>query len=131
MCNLGVLWHDRAGDATTALALRRRFVEELRRHDGWQIDEEAAKIIFTELVANAALHAPGAIDITVTCADNSISLQVKDSGSAFEWNPRLPPPISESGRGVFIVSRFAESVDVKAVPSGKMVTAILPRRLHS
>jgi anti-sigma regulatory factor (Ser/Thr protein kinase) len=130
MCAPGVLWSYRTQNAKVALAERERLLEVVRQHSGWMVDEEAAHVVFTELVGNVIRHAPGPIDITLECDGKSLLLNVGDQGPGFAFNAKLPENIfMEGGRGLFIVSRFATQVQVqKNNVVGAKVVAKLPNK---
>ncbi len=113
-----------------ALAERERLLEVLRQHSGWSVDEVAAHVVFTELVANVIRHAPGPIDITLECDGQSVLLNVGDKGPGFAFNAKLPDNVmTEGGRGLFIVSRFATQVQVEKNDAvGAKVVAKLPNK---
>jgi len=68
-------------------------------------------MIYAELVSNAIRFAPGTIEIAIECQDTGgdIMLHVLDRGPGYRLDPHLPSDIfSECGRGLFIISRFAD-----------------------
>lgn len=68
-------------------------------------------MIYAELVSNAIRHAPGTIEIAVECPDSGgdITLHVLDRGPGYRLDPHLPSDIfNECGRGLFIISTFAD-----------------------
>lgn len=113
-----------------ALGEREHLLEVVRQHSGWGVDEVAAHVVFTELVANVIRHAPGPIDITLECDGQSVLLNVGDKGPGFVLNAKLPENVMmEGGRGLFIVSRFATQVQVeKNNTVGAKVVAKLPNK---
>jgi anti-sigma regulatory factor (Ser/Thr protein kinase) len=129
MCLEGVLWRFAADEALTAIGHRGRFVNSLRRHRGWAIDEYAASVVFSELVGNVAMHSPGPIEIVLECDNKNIVLNVTDRGSGFRFAPSLPPDVlSEGGRGLYLVSKYATNVELNDAGPGTTVRATLPRR---
>ncbi len=130
MCAVGVLWSYKTQNASIALAEREHLLDVLRQHSGWSIDEVAARVVFTELVGNVIRHAPGPIDITLTCDGKSVLLNVGDTGPGFALNAKLPENmLMEGGRGLFIVSYFATQVQVeKNNTVGAKVVAKLPNK---
>ncbi|MBV8371721.1 MAG: ATP-binding protein [Candidatus Eremiobacteraeota bacterium] len=130
MCDAGLLWSFTSKDAASALGRRNAFLSSLDRHAGWEVDHYAAKIIFTELVTNVMRHAAGPVYIALECDGEQVSLTVGDRGPGFAYRPSLPSDIlSEGGRGLFLVSKVAESVRIEhAAHSGTNLTAVLPRK---
>jgi anti-sigma regulatory factor (Ser/Thr protein kinase) len=121
-------WHFHALDATAALAARRTFLAFLRASCTPESDCEAAEIVFGELVANVMRHAPGSIDITARAdAYGLVTLDVRDSGSAFTYAPALPESVfCDSGRGLHIVSQLCAHVALESDGNGKKVSVVLP-----
>lgn len=78
-------------------------------------------MIYAELVSNAIRHAPGTIEIAVECADSGgdVTLHMFDRGPGYRLDPHLPSDIfSECGRGLFIISTFADGFIVEARNGG-------------
>lgn len=124
----GIRWSFDAENAKAAQDARGEFVEYLRRQSGDSLSIETAELVFGELVGNVVRHAPGAIDIDVEWSNGSPVLHVLDRGPAFEPPSRLPAdPLSESGRGLFIVRQLSTSFSVEHVPGyGNHVCVELP-----
>jgi anti-sigma regulatory factor (Ser/Thr protein kinase) len=129
MCRQGVLWRFKADQAIEAMNRRTQFVGTLRVHEGWHVDEYAASIVFSELVGNVAMHSPGPIDIKLECDNQDIVLEVTDRGAGFRFSPRLPNDVlSEGGRGLFLVSKYAAEVRLEDAAPGTTVRATLVRK---
>lgn len=78
-------------------------------------------MIYAELVSNAIRFAPGTIEITVECrgSGGDITLHVLDRGPGYRLDPHLPCDIfSECGRGLFMISTFADRFVVEARNGG-------------
>ena len=119
MCNLGEIWRYETEDASSALRAKNGFLATVRQHPDWKIDENAAAIVFSELVTNVICHAPGPVRVTLECGEHGMLLTVADNGPSFEFAPKLPADgCSENGRGLFIVSRYATDVGVTRSPGG-------------
>lgn len=106
--------------------LRREFVELLRaRGTG---DFSAAELVWGELVGNAVRHAPGRIAVRLDWDDDNPVLTVHDEGESFRPEIRLPAdPMSEHGRGLYIVSALALSLGVTDIEGdGSQVSVRLP-----
>ena len=81
------------------------------------VDLEAAELIFGELIGNVVRHAPGPIDVQLSWGGNYPVLHVTDRGRGFIRNPSLPvDPLSESGRGLYIIALLARDVRVERIP---------------
>jgi len=93
---------------TSSAARARRVIEHL---DG-QIDPETlnnAKLLVTELVANAVKHVeqPGAIELLVALDGNALRVEVRDTGPGFVPRERRPGQSRSSGWGLVFVARLA------------------------
>lgn len=128
-----MIWQFESERAIDALCVRGDFLAALKNHAGSVVDVHAARIVFTELVANVVLHAPGPIAITLAVVHSHAVLTVTDSGPGFAFAPALPAnPLSDDGRGLFLVSRHAASVSVERLEGdGTRVSAILPFTIRS
>lgn len=126
-----MLWRFGSNDAVDALRVRDDFLASLQEHAGSNIDLNAARVVFTELVANVVLHAPGPIAIALEVVDSHATLTVSDTGPGFVFAPALPRnPLCDNGRGLFLVSCHAVTVSVTRLDgAGTRVSAILPFRI--
>lgn len=121
------MWQLHAERAETALARRSEFIDALRAECGTNsFDRFTAELIYTELVGNVIRHSSGPVDVEMRCFDGVAQLQVYDKGEGFEYRPRLPNDnLSETGRGLFLVSKYSDRVHVRSLPRhGTCVTAI-------
>lgn len=110
-------WAFDAENAQAAHEARSQFRAHLESNAGPEADFDAAELIFGELVGNVVRHAPGPIDVQVQWTQTHPVLHVTDRGKGFIRNPALPlDPLSESGRGLYIISLLAKSVFVERIP---------------
>jgi len=118
-------WRFGADDALRAQPTRR----SLRRWLAEQTsgDMEGAELIYGELVGNVVRHSPGSIDVDVSITER-VRLVVQSAGKAIALDPRLPDsPLSECGRGLYIVNRLGASLASVALPIfGNQVSVDLP-----
>ena len=119
-------WFD-ADNAQAAHEARSQFVGHLREHADPDLDLESAELIFGELIGNVVRHAPGPIDVQLSWDGDYPVLHVTDRGRGFIRNPALPlDPLSESGRGLYIIALLAREVRVERIPGyGNHVAAEL------
>ncbi len=84
--------------------------------------------MFGELVSNVIRHAPGSIEIQAKADKNGVvTLSVGDTGLGFKPEPRLPDdPLSERGRGMYIVSKICRRVSVERTTGMHRVHVVLP-----
>jgi anti-sigma regulatory factor (Ser/Thr protein kinase) len=83
---------------------------------------EDVTLVVSELVTNAVLHGLGDVTLAVTMNDDAVHVEVGDD------QPALPDTTAravdaESGRGLLLVSRLAESWGVRPDHGGKVVWA--------
>lgn len=107
--------------------MRHEFMDLLRaRGTG---DFVAAELVWGELVGNAVRHAPGPIDVQLDWKDDNPVLTVHDDGESFQPDKISLPadPLSEHGRGLYIVRALALSLRVEDIAGdGNEVTVRLP-----
>ncbi len=121
------LQHFHTADAAAASNLRREFMAFLRARCTADSDYEGAEITFGELVANVARHAPGPIHIVVhSDSRGRVRIDVIDTGPGFTYVPTLPAMASESGRGLYLVSKLCTDVCVTVREQRNVVRAVLP-----
>jgi anti-sigma regulatory factor (Ser/Thr protein kinase) len=130
MCSLGTLWRFESRDAHAALPAKREYRDALQKHVGWEIDLFAANVVYTELVSNVARHTRGPIEIRLDCDGGDVLLKVADQGSGFALEvPGSIDPLSEGGRGLFLVSKYATALSVAGRrDAGTTVTARLRKK---
>ena len=118
-------WTFSSERAENALDFRNDFVVALQRHVTRPVEEFVAKLIYTELVSNVVRHAPGPIQIILQRHGPDHWLHVFDRGLPFEWRPALPDdPNDEGGRGLFLISQYAQEVVVERPSAGGNVVRI-------
>jgi CheY-like chemotaxis protein len=107
-------------------AAARRFVEDtLEEWDcGEQLD--TVKLLVSEVVANAVVHAGSEVTVAVQLLPGAIRVAVRDTDSARPV-PRDAAPEDESGRGLALVEALSTSWGVEQTPSGKSVWFEVPR----
>ena len=127
MCGLGVLWKQDAFKAETVLKQRNAFLETVRAHEGWSLDEEAAKTIFTELLTNVMRHSHSPVSVWLACRDGECKLHVLEFGPGFENEPKLPHDLAQGGRGLFLASAYSDELRIDGDPRGTYIIASLPR----
>jgi anti-sigma regulatory factor (Ser/Thr protein kinase) len=105
-------------ESTTAA---RRFAE--RTMTDWSVDEsryETARLLVSELVANAVTHAETEVVVQLDLSDERLRVEVQD-GSGGQPRAGQPRPEDPSGRGLMIVEALADRWGVEASPPGKIV----------
>lgn len=99
--------------------------------------ESAGRVLLasTEAVTNAIEHGSpfgGAVEVELVVTAERAEIRVADEGRPGVACPvipkRPPPPSSPRGRGLIIISRLADDVDVRAVGTGTVLQAAFLRR---
>jgi anti-sigma regulatory factor (Ser/Thr protein kinase) len=116
-------------DEKAAGAARRSLFAYLERETGSGAFLEVETIL-SELLANVCQHAGRWAGIGIRWRrDGHPVLEVSDHGPGLDFSQWRPPPhFSEHGRGLFIVSRLSDGMDIAPGPDGygTMVRAVLP-----
>jgi PAS domain S-box-containing protein len=122
-------WSFEADDARAASNARTRFLEFLTA-DGANPIAAKAELIFGELLGNVVRHAPGPVEVVYETTGRRAVLHVIDSGEAFASARGLPiDPLSELGRGLYIIERLAGTVRVEHVAGyGNHISVIIEDR---
>ena len=84
-----------------------------------------ARLVVSELVANAVLHAQrGVLRVEIEELDDAVEIAVVDEGDDL---PQVldPDPAAPTGRGLMIVEQLSEDWGTATEPSGKRVWARL------
>ncbi|MGW0206159.1 SpoIIE family protein phosphatase [Streptomyces sp. NPDC003233] len=98
--------------------------ETTRQLGEWGLDELAftAELVVSELVTNAIRHAEGPVRLRLIRDRAALICEVSD-GSATAPHLRHPRTTDEGGRGLLLVSQFAERWGTRFVPGGKIIWA--------
>lgn len=120
-------WAFHTGDVDSAGAARREFARAFARHGGDIGDVAMAEVVFGELVSNTVRYAPGDVEVIADWSGAEPVLHVLDTGPGFRHISILPPDLlSESGRGLFIVSALTHDFRVSKRPhQGSHARAVL------
>ncbi|MFP5319426.1 MAG: ATP-binding protein [Acidimicrobiia bacterium] len=113
-----------AADAARTLsdcpARARRELQALLARERWPGDVDAAVLAVHEALTNAIEHGGGVRWVRAAVEGAVLEVEVCDAGSGFAvggW--RTPPdPMSERGRGLWLISRLADGYDVATTAEG-------------
>ena len=106
-------WSLDANDALAARSARKGAAAALGELTNDPDIVGAAELIVGELLSNAARHADGHVCLEISAVDGFATISVHDTSPSFAVEIRRPiDEMSESGRGLFIVSKLAERIDV-------------------
>jgi PAS domain S-box-containing protein len=107
-------WRFDASDGAAAGRARAEYVRRLAAAGLSDEDRSGAELVFGELVGNVVRYAPGPIAALLDVSGEAAVLHVIDNGTGFEFRPRLPADVlSERGRGLFLVTAFADELSVE------------------
>jgi len=123
-------WSLHTDDIPRVVAARRAFGEAFRSRGATPDDVAMAEVVFGELVGNVVRYAPGAMEVIGDWSGPDPVLHVIDRGCGFRHIAILPPDLlSESGRGLFIVSALTQDFRVaRGVEGGSHARAVLRMR---
>lgn len=124
-------WRFDVRSREAADAVRGAFLETLRR-DGYPATQRAvAEIILGELLGNAVRYAAGTVDLAVAWEDGHPVVELLDRGPGFTFVAVLPTdPLSERGRGLYLVKTLAHAFHVARRPDGGSHARVVLRRVE-
>ena len=122
-------WSFASLDAEGLSRMRREFRALLIGYGLSELRLETAELVLGELAGNVVRHAAGAVEFVLDNTGGDLVLHVIDDGPGFERAPMLPIDVmSESGRGLFIVSQLTYEFSVtKRHPRGSHARAVLTK----
>jgi len=123
-------WNFASLDADGLSRLRRELRALLIGYGLSDLRLETAELVLGELAGNVVRHAAGAVEFVLDNTGGDLVLHVIDDGPGFERAPMLPIDVmSESGRGLFIVSQLTHEFSVtKRHPRGSHARAVLTKQ---
>ena len=114
-----VHWSFDSRDPDAFRDVREEFMAELVKGKLSEAAALNAELVFAELIGNVVRYAPKWVDVTLDWSGPAPVLHVLDGGPGFRHLPKLPDnPLSETGRGLFIVARLADDFHVTKRPHG-------------
>jgi anti-sigma regulatory factor (Ser/Thr protein kinase) len=116
-------WEFPADDAAPADA-RHRLAEALTRQGHTRARLDDARIVVTELAANAVLHAGSPFSVSVRGDGARLRIGVRDHSRAMP-EPQEPSAVRLSGRGLQLIAAIAGRWGVEPLADGKVVWAEL------
>lgn len=112
-------------------ARARREVETLLARHAMGVDADGVVLALHEALVNAQRHGGGAVRAEVAIEPSSLVIRVWDRGPGFELEPFVhepPDPMSERGRGLWLISRVAAAVEVRYHDDGVALVMRFDRR---
>ncbi len=129
--NLGTPWPacaevsaDFPADLAAAPAARQFVTDSLAKTNLRATLIDDARLVVTELAANAILHARSPFSVTARPHESGVRLSVRDS-SAVRPTVRPRDPLADSGRGLLLVAALSAEWGVEVTADGKTVWADL------
>ena len=107
-----------------SVPLAREFARRCLRDWGAEHLVEQASLVVTELATNAVLHAGSPYDVRLTHSGGVLRIEVAD-GDPGTPEPQPYSEVSETGRGIVLVSAVSASWGIEAQPHGKITWAEL------
>jgi anti-sigma regulatory factor (Ser/Thr protein kinase) len=107
-------------------AAARRQLEAFLRDECWPGDTDAIVLALHEALVNAGRHGGGArrAQAAFSSDGSELTITVCDEGGRFDPGPfvrRSPDPMSERGRGLWLISRLATAYEVRSTEDGNEV----------
>ncbi|MDP9024422.1 MAG: ATP-binding protein [Candidatus Eremiobacteraeota bacterium] len=114
-----MIWKFDATDGRAAGRAKAALLRSISSQADPSADLVLFELVFSELIANVARHAPKTAFVSFEWRDDGMVLHVDDNGPGFSGPGELPEnPLCESGRGLFLVGHLSNKIDVSARSSG-------------
>ena len=109
--------------ATLPLSPRdaRRALQTILTENDWHGDIDSVVLAVHEAIINAESHGQGLSRVAASVDGDDLLVEVCDAGTGFRrgWPVSTPPdPLSERGRGLWLISQIARRVEVHQGPNG-------------
>ena len=113
-------WYLAAGDLAAVPRLRAEVVAHLALQAVPGSDLEDARLVISELLANAVQHSGGPVRLALRWEGRHPKVTVSDVGPGFLTSGWGSPkdPTAEGGRGLFLVSMLARELEIAARSGG-------------
>jgi anti-sigma regulatory factor (Ser/Thr protein kinase) len=105
---------------TDSVPAARRYVSDMMRDSDTVADIDTARLLVTEIVTNAVLHALTPMTLSVEVSADVVRIEVGD-GSELPPQLRAFSPIAAAGRGLRLLESLAVRWGVRPEPSGGKV----------
>lgn len=124
-------WAFDSGDWRAARRVRHKFLSRLSEWAEPGSDLKSAELIFGELAANVAQHAPGLIQLALEPRDGAAVLHIIDRGAGYAMQANAADLLTEHGRGLWLIQRLGAKLSVETLPGfGTHLRAVLPLRIR-
>jgi len=112
-------------------ALARRQLEDLLSMAHLTVDADGVVLALHEAIVNAQCHGGGGVRAEAVVEQSELVIQVWDRGPGFDLPPyssRPPDPMSERGRGIWLITRVASACEVHHGHDGASLVMRFARR---
>ncbi len=99
----------------------RRALQSILADNDWHGDIDSVVLAVHEAIINAESHGQGLSRVAASVQGDDLLVEVCDAGTGFRggWPVATPPdPLSERGRGLWLISQIARRVEVHQGPTG-------------
>ena len=98
----------------------RRALQSILDENDWHGDVDAVVLAVHEAMVNAESHGQGLARVAASVDGEDLLVEVCDTGSGLPggWPATPPDPLSERGRGLWLISQIACRVEVHQSPRG-------------
>ena len=118
-------WSFDARDARAARRVKAEVVQFVTGHAP-ESDFTTVELIFSELAGNVARHTSGPAQLRLERRDGTLTMEMSDTGDAFLYDrPDYIDPLSESGRGLFLVHALARDVRIERGARGNTIRVVM------
>jgi anti-sigma regulatory factor (Ser/Thr protein kinase) len=109
-----VEWSFDTRDANATRSARIDFAKHINRRFGSPAAAMSAELVLGELIGNVVRYAPGPARVRASFDERGVTIAVHDAGNGFSPRPQSSETnlLTESGRGLAIVSRLARSIEI-------------------
>ena len=98
----------------------RRALQSILDENDWHGDVDSVVLAVHEAMVNAESHGHGVARVAASVEGEDLLVEVCDAGSGISggWPATPPDPLSERGRGLWLISQIARRVEVHQGPRG-------------
>jgi len=111
--------------ASSAVELRAALRALLRSHEMDEGQSEMVVLATQEAYNNAVVHPPGVVEISAQVTAQTVGVEVRDTGPGFQpadfATPAEPELLEDHGRGLFLMHRLMDRVDIDSGRGGTTV----------
>jgi serine/threonine-protein kinase RsbW len=110
---------------SSAVELRAALRALLRMQETPESESEMVVLAAQEAFNNAVVHPPSVVEVSAQVFDRVVSVEVRDKGPGFEARAiaavKEPELLEDHGRGLFLIHKLMDDVDIDSGRSGTTV----------